>query len=1177
MKNEKENKKDKYDIRDEIEILVGYHSFNDFKNAYETLKNIMFKKIDDIYNVNIKEQYCISYCNFYLENFVKYCFEEKEYSAGIRNNLLEFLNDKETETPLKNSIKIVILKLIKTYYIRDQSEFMFNKDIWSSNYYLETLIKNYNFISTDNLLHLFYDGKNEENFKNILEEKNSIDKNGGFFSNLNEENFFNILDCLINQNLSNIKSNKIIKFFFANSFTPIINFGNNIGQATQKLINLFFEKSTFNKKIKPLIENLTTDEYEVILYSYKLSLLCSLANKNSIYSKMLGENWENEIYNSYIPGAELFSDLFVESYYSINRFIENSNKDGLGEGFYICNCGEWYFNPYCGVPVNITYCLNCNKEVGGIDEVLTKRGKKNYEKEIFRIYYDEINKRKVEEREDLIERYQDQWYDSKLLKDFNKEIENEINKDYKGINCNNYLLFINENKQIRKLSQISYRILSFIIYSNILFNYLLEYISLNDLKEKKIIPLKEEIFKGELTKSKLDDFSSGAWDTYRIEILKNRDKDRNINDIIHILNINWQLLKKSLEKENINNIYCFMNIIFNEINKIIKNSKEMKTTAERLEFEEEFNKVVKENVINYNKLSENYLKICNIYEGTSKDPILGFPQNIEDKYPYLYDIFSIRTVSKEGIIEIVDSIEKSNDLYPALYYYLQTNEDSINYLQNINLMNEFVLFTIENYSYQIDREKAKNIKMSSEVKNGKIPLGPFNNFKLAFNDHGIYLKELQYNCISLKEIKKQKLDEVNDPSLALYSFLIDNGDFSNGMQIAAVYQEFSKIQNTFLQNIKPKINKIERLKYLVKKMDDKIPPQKAKKCNIISFKIASENYNSFLQMLLLYSYKDTFGNIKYDLNAIENDLESILLPEKKIFDDNIYVIYQYESFRNNNSLVIPNFCENFPQIELNEKEKQELYHFRNNQESRDSNKNILFSIQLLIFYLSDKNNKELAKNKTIKEIINDNNILPNFIHLSEETIDLFNKTNFSLLKLFSVYEYFELLCYDDFKNNTEDDYKEIIPEEKLKQLNEHFEKKDSIGKGYLITRVILSSAVRKFISRFLSGKRNEQEINCNFELFTYMQYREDIWKIEVRENNNFEREISELIKINILAKNAINLYDVLGGDKILLGEEVKKEIQIQEKKKEEENKEKIEEERNRVNRGRRRRNQDIIF
>jgi hypothetical protein len=67
-------------------------------------------------------------------------------------------------------------------------------------------------------------------------------------------------------------------------------------------------------------------------------------------------------------------------------------------------------------------------------------------------------------------------HDSILLKDFKKEIKEKMNKDYKGINCNNYFLFINENKQRRDLSQITYRILSFIIYSNIFFNYLLEYI-----------------------------------------------------------------------------------------------------------------------------------------------------------------------------------------------------------------------------------------------------------------------------------------------------------------------------------------------------------------------------------------------------------------------------------------------------------------------------------------------------------------------------------------------------------------------------------------------------------------------------------------------------------------------------------------------------------------------------
>ena len=98
---------------------------------------------------------------------------------------------------------------------------------------------------------------------------------------------------------------------------------------------------------------------------------------------------------------------------------------------------------------------------------------------------------------------------------------------------------------------------------------------------------------------------------------------------------------------------------------------------------------------------------------------------------------------------------------------------------------------------------------------------------------------------------------------------------------------------------------------------------------------------------------------------------------------------------NNNSSIIPNFCENFPQIELKEKEKQDLYNFKEKLESNDSIKKILFSIQLLIFYLSE-NDQELSKTKTLKEIINDN-FLPNYIHLSEDTIKLFNEYDFSLL------------------------------------------------------------------------------------------------------------------------------------------------------------------------------------
>ncbi len=108
------------------------------------------------------------------------------------------------------------------------------------------------------------------------------------------------------------------------------------------------------------------------------------------------------------------------------------------------------------------------------------------------------------------------------------------------------------------------------------------------------------------------------------------------------------------------------------------------------------------------------------------------------------------------------------------------------------------------------------------------------------------------------------------------------------------------------------------------------------------------------------------------------------------------------------------------------------------------------------------------------------------------------------------------------------------------------------------------------------GKENNK-ISPQNELFLYLQNREDIWKKEIKDNANFDEEISQLSEIKILVQHSIDFYDVLGGDKILLGDEVIKEIKNQEEKKiEEENKKKNDE---RINnrRTRRNRNNEVIF
>ena len=141
------------------------------------------------------------------------------------------------------------------------------------------------------------------------------------------------------------------------------------------------------------------------------------------------------------------------------------------------------------------------------------------------------------------------------------------------------------------------------------------------------------------------------------------------------------------------------------------------------------------------------------------------------------------------------------------------------------------------------------------------------------------------------------------------------------------------------------------------------------------------------------------------------------------------------------------------------------------------------------------------------------------------------------------------------------------------KLNEYFEKKEV--EGILISKTILSEAVRKFISRFLSGKRNQLDIEPEMELILFMKNREDIWKQEIRESVNFESELNEIENIQILVCNSINLYDFLGGDKYLLGDSVNREIQNEEKQIERDNQNN--ERRKRKKKRRERNSEDFIF
>ena len=523
--------------------------------------------------------------------------------------------------------------------------------------------------------------------------------------------------------------------------------------------------------------------------------------------------------------------------------------------------------------------------------------------------------------------------------------------------------------------------------------------------------------------------------------------------------------------------------------------------------------------------------------------------NVEIEFPYYYELLDIPKVQESKLKEILKSIRNAKSIYPVLYFYLETDKKRIEYLQSFPYINNFVNYTIEHYTNNISRNNAKIKKIKDEITSKNIPRGLFDEFLKAFNETGLYKIADQYKCHYLRE-KNLELRKFNEND-SLSNFLIDNGQFDYGMQIAAIYQKFTSFQNDFLQNVIDNIPDGNRkLNYLKSKISEKMAPQKANNFNIISFDIQQENFGSFLEMILFYSYIDSFqkndffkeDRIKYNFEEIEEQLENLLLPGKKILTDKLdFVIYQFEGFRSQNSSILSGFILNYPQKNLDEEQQNFLNNFRSEQYSSESLMKILFSIQLMITHYNDIP-VYTDKNLKISETIND---FPIYFRIPEETKNLFKNNSFTLSHILSVYEYFELLCFNEFKNNIDPSYKKEIDDKKIIEINNYFEKNPNV----LLNKLKLSSALRKFISRSLVGIRVDFDVDREQELFYILQLKEDCWSVGTFDDENFNKEIEELKKLNIKVGQILSLYETLGGDSELLGKDIQNKIN----KKEDEN------------------------
>ena len=446
-----------------------------------------------------------------------------------------------------------------------------------------------------------------------------------------------------------------------------------------------------------------------------------------------------------------------------------------------------------------------------------------------------------------------------------------------------------------------------------------------------------------------------------------------------------------------------------------------------------------------------------------------------NEYPY-YKYFLMTTYpTKEAFIHELKKVEQYERKYPLIANYIKEENPEKFLIKYLPEFNEFCNFMIDYYSYKISREDAAKRDLKEE--------------DLYKNDYQKFKDKLK-KFVKIWDILKPYArkfacrDEMPEVSLnenqKVAYFLNDDGDMGKGMYIAAAYQNFIEWQNNFLDSIIEPSKQSGLLHHFVKNMEHTIDVQKAKKNEALNFDIINKSfimciYDNCKRNIFLKDNTINYMNYKqfiYDFDEIEKYLGELLLPGKVKFNSHEhlkFVTFCFEGFRKNKSSVLTDFDEKYKQVPLEPKKKQAIYDIikdQLNEQAEDLTK-ILFSIQLLIYYLTQERQNEKDE---IKTILGD---LPDYVSLTQECKDFLENKNLNIKieEIIGVFSFFELLCYKPIINNLQEHYKKVIEEKDRKEILKLFEDK----KFKLITKVNLASACRKFISRYLTSSRKDDD------------------------------------------------------------------------------------------------------
>ena len=1104
-----------------------------YKYNFTEKVNAEIKHIRKLFSIG----YIKVYCNKFIEMINTNNLKLKE-PLSIENLLENKLSDKE-----KKMNKIIRLYVYKTIFNKNGKEFdvflnknkkkqyKFDKYKGFKDFFKfeEEEKINYGFESLDNDFDSFFNKiekyKKKGYDKKIIKEE-IIESDEIFI-----DNFINTSIILI---LSKLKQEE---FVFTDEYEKYYNnickpFFENEPKLTI-LMEFLFNPKKF-EELQKYGFNYTNIESLLFGLRYSINCLSDIRedDEDKIYATLYDKNKISYLTEKCYPGC----NPKYEPRYELYNKILNHFKLKPNDGCYICLCEKGFYQSipqgFPGDYEKNMKCPNCGKPIGSeyIEDEKGKKLKIINRKDYVRVFKDEDEIDKTKEDSGKNRKLQEINY--MTVSQFKENYIDKLYKNDKGLHRIEENYFKKNDKLVRNLSQISYRLLNYILYSHLFFAKLYTGLSENF---DKYLPEKQ----------KDNSFIRLSWG--------------------ETLNECWILLKKELSEKEINYPEIFMNFVFKDLYNKLNEENCLDDFDSLITFEDKLEDLIQKKLKLTQSECKKYKEMIN-KNCKDKDSCVSllsekFDQSNydSDKYPNYENFYYTDYLDEKNIGKMLDHLNKEK--YLVLNKYLiyskekrkagiqkKKDTDTKDYysLNNLKVFIKVLNLFNDTYSHLISRDKAESIKIEDdEIYRQNIK--EVEEFIKFFN-------ELQ---ISEKKEKKDNKEKDKKDYLQLsakdnyISDLFLDPENKYGIIYKSILQKFIKRQNDELADLLEK-------KIVDGKIDingtNRMNIQQIKEDEIFTFN-APDKF-SFITETFNSSYRKIIDNYNYEkyndyviyFDSIEERLTDLLLKNKKLLNEDIIEFsYNNELFTIEISNDISTFKDNYNQEKLTLDDKEIIYKFYDtNRENKDLHKKIILDFMTLIKYLSNNNEKNTAISEINAKI--ESNFSTEFLQIfkdendkdNDENNKKSNKRDLTVNKTLSIFEYFLKFIFNEIKEDLEEYNLEFIDKKLEKKSNDELEKffsneekedeeANNIYNKKIITKDNLTLALKWFMALVLFNEKDkENKIKGNKKnLFNYLNVA-DLWDKEIyKDTNNFNSDLAELKKSNIPINKIICLYDFL--------------------------------------------------